>query len=81
MSPQEQTRAMNAQLATEFRERWQAVAQIEAEELRSASIDLRWQQMNAILRLAIGLGLSFTEPDEEEEVIRRRWETLKSMAV
>jgi len=70
---------MDDQQAREFRERWQAVAAIEAEEQRVASMALRWQQMNAILRLAMGLGLPLTEPDEEEEDVRRRWARLKGV--
>ena len=70
---------MSDKLMKEFRERWQAVAAIEAKEQRAASITLRWQQTNAILRLAIGLGLPLTEPDEEEEAVRRRWAKLKGV--
>jgi len=70
---------MSDQLMKEFRERWQAVAAIESEEQRTTSVALRWQQTNAILRLAIGLGLPLTEPDEEEEVIRQRWAKLKGV--
>ena len=43
-------------------------------EQREASIALRWQQTNAIFRLAMGLGLSLAEEDSEEiEAVRRRW--------
>jgi hypothetical protein len=63
----------------DFRERWQAVAAIEAEEQRSASIDLRWQQTNAILRMAIGLGLSLEEANEPEQTIYDRWSQLKGL--
>jgi hypothetical protein len=69
---------MSDKLMKEFRERWQAVAAIEAEEQRTASVALRWQQTNAILRLAIGLGLPLMESDEEE-VVRRRWAKLKGV--
>ncbi|MFQ6100704.1 MAG: hypothetical protein ACE5OS_05665 [Anaerolineae bacterium] len=72
---------MNSQLAKEFRGRWQAVAAIEAEEQREASIALRWQQTNAILRLATGLGLPLAERDSAEiEAVRRRWALLKGAA-
>lgn len=70
---------MSDQLMKEFRERWQAVAAIEAEEQRTASVALRWQQTNAILRLAIGLGLPLAEPDAEEETVRQRWAKLKGV--
>mgnify|MGYP001027395493 CR=1 FL=1 len=68
---------MNAQQAREFRERWQAVAAVEAEEQRAAPIALRWQQLNALFRLASGLGLSLSEDDVEIEAVRRRWVALK----
>jgi hypothetical protein len=70
---------MNDHLVREFRERWQAVAAVEAEEQRTASIALRWQQLNAILRLAIGLGLPLAESDKEEEIVRQRWARLKGV--
>ncbi len=60
----------------QFRKRWQAVAALEREEQREASVALRWQQLNAILRLAIGLGLPLRE-QFEEETVRRRWAKLK----
>jgi len=55
---------MNSQQVKEFRERWQAAAAVEAEEQRAASMTLRWQQTNAIFRLAMGLGLLMAEEDE-----------------
>ena len=68
---------MNAQLVRDFRERWQAVATVEAEEQRTASVALRWQQTNAILRMAMDLGIPLGEPDESEEMVYRRWARLK----
>ena len=60
----------------QFRNRWQAVAALEREEQREASVALRWQQLNAILRLAIGLRLPLRE-QFEEEIVRQRWAKLK----
>jgi hypothetical protein len=68
---------MSNQMVRDFRERWQAVAAIEVEEQRSASFALRWKQTNAILQLAIGLGLSLTEMAEAEELVYHRWAILK----
>ena len=68
---------MDKKLVKEFRERWQAVTAVEAEEQRAASIDLRWQQLNAILQLAIGLRVLPRQPDEEEDIVHRRWAELK----
>lgn len=63
-----------------FRDRWQAVAQIEREEERAFSIEQRWQQLNAILRLAQGLELSVL-PDDDEMLVYRRWAKLKQMSI
>lgn len=61
-----------------FKERWQAVNAFEADEQRATSIELRWQQMNALLRLAMALGLPLQESgDAADEAVRRRWAKLK----
>jgi hypothetical protein len=67
---------MSEYLMKQFRKRWQAVAALEREEQREASVALRWQQLNAILRLAIGLELPLRE-QFEEEIVRQRWAKLK----
>jgi hypothetical protein len=72
---------MSDQLMKEFRERWQAVAAFEAEEQRSASVALRWQQTNSILRMAIGLGVSLEETDESEKMVYARWAQLKGLTM
>jgi hypothetical protein len=84
--------AVDKQLAKEFRERWpryiaprraictrgwQAVAAVEVEEQRSASIAFKLKQLDAILRLAIGLGLPLEKSEEEIAIVRQRWMKLK----
>ena len=59
-----------------YRERWKEVEEIERQERRSASIEERWHQINAIWRLAKGLGFSF-EPDKSEMAVFERWAKLK----
>jgi hypothetical protein len=61
-----------------YRARWQAVAEIERQELQAATLDQRWQQLNAVIGLAIGLGILKTDNSEEE--IYRRWAKLKNQA-
>ncbi|MGQ9626281.1 MAG: hypothetical protein ACUVV0_05165 [Anaerolineae bacterium] len=69
---------MDAELVRKYCERWEAVAAKEAEEWRNASLTRRWEQLNAIFRLAIGLGLPLTGQDEEEIAqVRQRWAILK----
>jgi hypothetical protein len=70
---------MNRRQAKGFRARWQAVKDIEAEEQKTASIASRLQQMNAVFKIGMGLGLLRTEDDAEIEAVRRRWVKLKEM--
>ncbi len=70
---------MDKQLAKEFRERWQAVAAVEVKEQRSASMTLKLKQLDAILRLAIGLGLPLEKSEEEIAIVRQRWMKLKGV--
>ena len=62
-----------------YRDRWLAVAEVERQELRSASANLRWQQLNAVVGLAIGLGIFRTDPSEEE--VYARWAKLKEKVI
>jgi len=55
--------------------RWQAVEEVERQELQSATIELRWQQLNAVIRMAIGLGIY--ESNEDESEVFQRWAILK----
>ena len=67
---------LDSQLAKQFRDRWQAVAAVQEQKQRAASIDLRWKQSNAIWQLALGLGVQ-SGPDETESLVRERWAKLK----
>ena len=58
-----------------YRERWQAVKEVELKEQQSASIELRWQQLDSIYRLALGLNLKVQ--DEGDELVYERWAKLK----
>lgn len=70
-------REMTRSQAEAFRDRWNSVAAAWAEERRSASIQLRWEQMNALRRLAVGLELPLDPTDEQEETVWKRWSGLK----
>ncbi len=61
-----------------FRERWQAVAEIEQSELQRMSIEQRWRQFAAILRMAVALDLPLPQDDIDEIItIRQRWQRLQ----
>lgn len=70
---------MNEHLIKEFREKWHAVVAVEAEEQKTASVHLRWRQINAILRMAIELEMPLEETDGGEEEVRLRWAKLKGL--
>jgi hypothetical protein len=69
---------MDAELKT-YLARWQAVEEIERQELQNATLELRWQQLNAIIGLAIELDIYESRGEDEVEVIQR-WVKLKERA-
>lgn len=70
---------LDKKLVQQFRDRWKAVEAVEAEEQQSASIELRWQQLNSILQMAIGLGLPLNDSNEDDLIVYQRWAKLRSM--
>lgn len=61
-----------------YRARWQAVEEIERQELQNATLELRWRQLNAVIGLAIGLGIY--QPVEDDIEVFQRWAKLKENA-
>jgi hypothetical protein len=57
-----------------YRQRWQAVAAVEAAERQASTLQERWQQLNALLCLARNLDIVPQEEDMDES--RQRWQTL-----
>jgi hypothetical protein len=72
-------KSMDRQMVIAYRDRWRAVEAVEREEHRAASVALRWQQTNAIFRLAKGMGLLSNNLDDQEQEIYRRWAKLKGI--
>jgi len=68
---------MNPEQAVFFHDRWQAVAQIEAEEARAKTIEQCWLELNAIYRMAVALDLPLKQ-DPSEEAVYQRWAELKN---
>ncbi len=58
--------------------RWQAVAEIERQEQLASSVELRWQRLNAVIGIAIGLGIN--NPIKDETEVFERWAKLKEAA-
>jgi N-acetylglutamate synthase/N-acetylornithine aminotransferase len=61
-----------------YKQRWKAVEEIQTAERRSASLELRWQQLNTAYGIAKGLGL--LQPDLSELEVFERWAKLKEKA-
>jgi hypothetical protein len=61
-----------------YQAHWADVDAIAAEERRTASLELRWQQLNAAYAMAIGLGLHLKDPSERGVI--ERWAKLKERA-
>jgi hypothetical protein len=57
---------------------WKAVEEIQAEERRAATLELRWQQLSAGYGMAKGLGL--LQPDLSELGVFERWAKLIEIA-
>lgn len=64
---------MDPNVVREYRARWQAVAEVEAAEQRAAAVEERWAGLNAILRMAIAMGLDLRARDEDEAAVWERW--------
>ena len=68
---------MDALLVREYRARWQTVAEVEDAEQREATVASRWQKLNAILQMALALGLDLGAQNDDEMVVWHRWARLK----
>jgi len=61
-----------------YQARWAEVEAVVAEERRTASLELRWRQLNTAYALAKGLGLLRKDPSEAGVI--ERWAKLKEKA-
>jgi hypothetical protein len=69
---------MDPVLVREYRARWQAVSEIEAAEQQRTVVADRWARLNAILQMAIALGLDLRARNEDEAIVWQRWARLKA---
>jgi hypothetical protein len=69
---------MDPALVREYRARYQAVSEIEEAEQQQATVEDRWRRLNAILQMAITLGLDLRAQSEDEAIVWQRWARLKA---
>ena len=60
-----------------YLQRWQAVHEIEQQEMIDSTFDLRWQQLNALVNLASVLGILPVRDEDQENQFIDRWARLK----
>jgi hypothetical protein len=73
---------LNESMLTAYQDRWKAVADIEKIEQQQASVAQRWRKLNALVRMAAGLGLLQKEDDDTQiSDVRDRWNRLKQLHV
>lgn len=73
------TTQLQKAMLEDYRDRWQMVADFEADEQRQTSYAERWRKLNAILRMAATLGLQVDARDEQDDVIWERWNRLRTV--
>ena len=71
--------SVDREMLLAYRERWQAVAQVEQAEQQVATFEERWQQLNSLLRLARSLGLQPSEDEPLFDPAHQRWNRLRSL--
>ncbi|HNS49710.1 MAG TPA: hypothetical protein PKO09_00835 [Anaerolineae bacterium] len=69
---------MDPNLVREYRARWLAVSKVEEAEQRQATVEDRWRRLNAVLQMAIALGLDLRAQTEDEAAVWQRWAALKA---
>ena len=69
---------MDKAWAERFRYRWQAVEEVQQQEARAATLELRWRQLNAMYGMSRALQLSAKHDDEIP--VYQRWAKLRGNA-
>lgn len=70
---------LNKQNLLAYRQRWTAVAAVEAAERQSSSITERWQQLNALFRMALSLNILPQNQDVALDEGQQRWQALYAL--
>jgi hypothetical protein len=68
---------MDPQLVREYRARYDAVAQVEAAERQASTLEERWERLNALVRMAVALGVDLRAESPDDAEVWARWARLK----
>jgi hypothetical protein len=68
---------MDKSMAEWYRDRWQAVVEVENTEQRQTSFSQRWRKLNSIVRMAAALGLDLEKDSGQDDIIYQRWNDLR----
>lgn len=71
--------SIDREMLLAYQRRWQEVRQVAQAEQQTATITERWQQLNALLRLARSLGLSPSENHLQSGLVLQRWNRLQTL--
>lgn len=71
--------SIDREMLLAYQRRWQEVRQVAQAEQQNATITERWQQLNALLRLARSLGLSPSENHRQNGLVQQRWNRLQTL--
>ena len=61
-----------------YRQRWQAVGEIENAERQRMTIEERWQKLNSLLRMAAALDLQPHNGKPQTDPTYQRWNQLRA---
>jgi len=70
---------MDQETLQAYRNRWQAVAEIEALEQQRMSVTQRWRQLNVLLRMAAALDLPLDRDDQLDDLADQHWRRLREI--
>ena len=70
---------MDQETLQAYRDRWQAVAEIEALEQRRMSVTQRWRQLNVLVRMAAALELPLDRDDQLDDLADQHWRRLREI--
>lgn len=62
-----------------YQNRWQILTDHHKQEVRQMSMVERWQQLNALRRMAAELGLQPDPTDGQAELVYERWNKIKTL--